>query len=108
MGCDALEFVAMASKDDLDANADFIRLADSYVPVPAGKNTENYANVDLICEIARQRQVDAVWPWVERFDRRGTEPFELFKSEFGQNIIFFQNSGMFARNFKNSENFKFF
>ena len=23
--------------------------------------------------------------WVERFDRRGTEPFELFRSEFGQN-----------------------
>ena len=23
--------------------------------------------------------------WVERFDRRGIEPFELFRSEFGQN-----------------------
>ena len=23
--------------------------------------------------------------WAERFDRRGTEPFELFRSEFGQN-----------------------
>ena len=27
----------------------------------------------------------AVAGWVERFDRRGTEPFELFRSEFGQN-----------------------
>ena len=27
----------------------------------------------------------AVPPLVERFDRRGTEPFELFRSEFGQN-----------------------
>ena len=27
----------------------------------------------------------AVLYWVERFDRRGTEPFELFRSEFGQN-----------------------
>ena len=26
-----------------------------------------------------------VFVWVERFDRRGTEPFELFRSEFGQN-----------------------
>ena len=26
-----------------------------------------------------------VLAWVERFDRRGTEPFELFRSEFGQN-----------------------
>ena len=25
--------------------------------------------------------------YVERFDRRGTEPFELFKSEFGQNSV---------------------
>jgi acetyl-CoA carboxylase/biotin carboxylase 1 len=62
LGCDALEFVAMASKDDLDANAEFIRLADSYVEVPAGKNSNNYANVDLICEVAKQQKVDAVWP----------------------------------------------
>ena len=52
LGCDALEFVAMASKDDLDANAEFIRLADSYVEVPAGKNSNNYANVELICKVA--------------------------------------------------------
>ena len=28
----------------------------------------------------------AVFPLVERFDRRGTEPFEFFRSEFGQNF----------------------
>ena len=30
------------------------------------------------------------WPfetYVERFDRRGNEPFELFRSEFGQNSL---------------------
>ena len=26
-------------------------------------------------------------PLIERFDRRGTEPFELFRSEFGQNSV---------------------
>eukprot|EP00929_Paragymnodinium_shiwhaense_P108028 TRINITY_DN74365_c0_g1_i1.p1 TRINITY_DN74365_c0_g1~~TRINITY_DN74365_c0_g1_i1.p1 ORF type:complete len:2071 (+),score=634.24 TRINITY_DN74365_c0_g1_i1:56-6268(+) len=57
-----LKFIAMASKDDLEANAEFIRLADSFVEVPAGKNVNNYANVDLICEIAQKEQVDAVWP----------------------------------------------
>ena len=31
------------------------------------------------------RSFQTVIPWVERFDRRGTEPFELFRSEFGQN-----------------------
>ena len=36
----------------------------------------------------------AARPLVERFDRRGTEPFELFRSEFGQ------NSGTSAKKFK--------
>ncbi|CAJ1454352.1 unnamed protein product, partial [Effrenium voratum] len=57
-----LEFVSMATREDLDANAEFIRLADKHVEVPAGKNVKNYANVDLICKIAQQEKVDAVWP----------------------------------------------
>jgi len=57
-----LEFVVMASKDDLEANAEFIRLADSYVEVPAGKNTNNYKNVELIVKIAQEQKVHAVWP----------------------------------------------
>merc|ERR1719324_187879 len=56
------EFVVMATRDDLDANAEFIRLADTYVEVPAGKNSNNYANVDLICKTAVAQNVDAVWP----------------------------------------------
>nr|ASA45565.1 acetyl CoA carboxylase 1a [Amphidinium carterae] len=56
------EFVAMATPDDLDANAEFIRLADTYVEVPGGKNSNNYANVDLICKVAEEQKVDAVWP----------------------------------------------
>jgi len=58
----AFEFVAMATRDDLDANAEFIRLADKFVEVPPGKNVNNYANVKLICEIAKAQEVDAVWP----------------------------------------------
>ncbi|CAE7605731.1 ACC1 [Symbiodinium natans] len=57
-----ITFVAMATPDDLNANAEFIRLADSFVEVPSGKNVNNYANVDLICRIAQEQQVDAVWP----------------------------------------------
>jgi len=56
------EFVVMATRDDLDANAEFIRLADTFVEVPSGKNVNNYANVDLICETAKAQKVDAVWP----------------------------------------------
>ncbi|CAK9065824.1 unnamed protein product [Durusdinium trenchii] len=44
-----ITFVAMATQDDLNANAEFIRMADSFIEVPSGKNVNNYANVDLIC-----------------------------------------------------------
>jgi len=57
-----LQFVAMATPDDLDANAEFIRLADTYVEVPGGKNVNNYANVPLIIELAKKYGADAVWP----------------------------------------------
>merc|ERR1719281_596520 len=53
----ALKFVAMATRDDLNANAEFIRLADTYVEVPSGKNVNNYANVDLICKTAKENRV---------------------------------------------------
>ena len=38
----------------LQANAEFIRLADNYMLVPGGSNNHNYANVDLILDIANQ------------------------------------------------------
>jgi acetyl-CoA carboxylase/biotin carboxylase 1 len=58
----AIEFVAMATRDDLNANAEFVRLADTFVEVPSGSNKNNYANVDLIVQIATKEKVDAVWP----------------------------------------------
>lgn len=58
----AIQFVAMATPEDLKANAEFIRLADSFVEVPGGKNLNNYANVDVITRIATEQGVDAVWP----------------------------------------------
>jgi len=58
----AFEFVVMVTPEDLDANAEFVRLADTYVEVPGGKNVNNYANVDVICDIAHANKVDAVWP----------------------------------------------
>ena len=45
----------------------------------------------------RVREHPAVPAWVERFDRRGTEPFELFRSEFGQNSFKIQEpEGMYT------------
>jgi acetyl-CoA carboxylase/biotin carboxylase 1 len=37
----AIEFVALATRDDLNANAEFIRLADTFVEVPSGSNKVN-------------------------------------------------------------------
>jgi len=48
----AVQFVAMATPEDLNANAEFIRQANGYVEVPGGKNSNNYANVKLILDIA--------------------------------------------------------
>jgi acetyl-CoA carboxylase / biotin carboxylase 1 len=58
----AIQFVAMATPDDMKANAEFIRLADSFVEVPGGSNANNYANVKVICRIAKEQGVDGVWP----------------------------------------------
>ena len=43
---------------------------------------------------------------VERFDRRGTEPFELFRSEFGQNSARIEE--ILLEFIRNSENFNIF
>ena len=44
----AIQFTVMATPEDLQANADYIRMADQYVEVPGGTNNNNYANVELI------------------------------------------------------------
>ena len=42
------------------ANAEYIRMADQYVHVPGGSNNHNYANIDLILDVAKRTgaQVD--------------------------------------------------
>ncbi|KAJ3342820.1 acetyl-coenzyme-A carboxylase [Gonapodya sp. JEL0774] len=57
----AIQFTVMATPDDLAANAEYIRLADQYVEVPGGSNNHNYANVDLIVDIAERTGAQAVW-----------------------------------------------
>eukprot|EP00762_Andalucia_godoyi_P000340 ANDGO_03235.mRNA.1 Acetyl-CoA carboxylase len=56
-----ITFVAMATPDDMAANAEYIRMADEYVEVPGGRNINNYANVDLIVDVALRKHVDGVW-----------------------------------------------
>ncbi|XP_076162670.1 acetyl-CoA carboxylase isoform X2 [Ptiloglossa arizonensis] len=57
----AVRFVVMVTPEDLNANAEYIKMADQYVPVPGGTNNNNYANVELIVDIAIRTQVQAVW-----------------------------------------------
>ncbi|KAG8178328.1 hypothetical protein JTE90_026296 [Oedothorax gibbosus] len=57
----AIRFVVMVTPEDLKANAEYIKLADHYVPVPGGANNNNYANVELILDIAKRMNVQVVW-----------------------------------------------
>ncbi|KAI4536359.1 hypothetical protein MG293_013751 [Ovis ammon polii] len=57
----AIRFVVMVTPEDLKANAEYIKMADQYVPVPGGPNNHNYANVELIVDIAKRIPVQAVW-----------------------------------------------
>ncbi|WEW57838.1 acetyl-coenzyme-A carboxylase [Emydomyces testavorans] len=57
----AIQFTVMATPEDLQANADYIRMADRYVEVPGGTNNNNFANVELIVDVAERMGVHAVW-----------------------------------------------
>ncbi|PRT52762.1 Acetyl-CoA carboxylase [Wickerhamiella sorbophila] len=57
----AISFTVMATPEDLAANAEYIRMADQVVQVPGGTNNNNYANVELIVEVAEESNVQAVW-----------------------------------------------
>lgn len=57
----AIRFVVMVTPEDLKANAEYVKMADHYVPVPGGTNNNNYANVDLIVDIAIRMKVQGVW-----------------------------------------------
>jgi len=57
----AIRFVVMVTPEDLKANAEYIKMADHYVPVPGGTNNNNYANVELIVDIAKRMNVQACY-----------------------------------------------
>lgn len=54
----AVQFTVMATPEDLQANAEYIRMADRFIEVPGGANNNNYANVKLIVELAERMAVD--------------------------------------------------
>ena len=46
-----------STKMFFQANAEYIKMADQYVSVPGGTNNNNYANVELILDIAKRVSV---------------------------------------------------
>jgi acetyl-CoA carboxylase/biotin carboxylase 1 len=75
----AIQFVVMATPEDMRANAEFVRLADEVVDVPGGSNNNNYANVNLICEVAERCEVDAVMPMWGHASENPNLPSSLLK-----------------------------
>lgn len=69
----------MATPEDMRANAEFVRLADEVVDVPGGTNNNNYANVNLICEVAERCEVDAVMPMWGHASENPNLPNSLLK-----------------------------
>lgn len=64
----AIEFTVMATPEDLKANAEYIRMADQCVEVPGGTNNNNYANVDLIVDIAERTGVHVSPNFIRLFE----------------------------------------
>lgn len=58
----AVVLVAMATPEDMQNDAEHVRMADQFIEVPGGSNDNNYANTALITELAERANVDAVWP----------------------------------------------
>jgi len=56
-----VRFVVMVTPEDMKANAEYFKMADHVCRVPGGANNNNYANVELILDIAKRYSVHAVW-----------------------------------------------
>ena len=57
-----VHIIAMATPEDIKANAAHLHAADSFFEVPGGPNFNNYANVSVIVSMASLHEADAVWP----------------------------------------------
>lgn len=68
-------------------------MGDLYVGVPGGSNNNNYANVDLILDIALSYNVDAVWPGWGHASENPKLPELLHKN----NIVFLGPSAQAMR-----------
>uniref|UniRef100_A0A915NB75 Biotin carboxylation domain-containing protein n=1 Tax=Meloidogyne floridensis TaxID=298350 RepID=A0A915NB75_9BILA len=79
-----IKFVVLTTEQEIQSKAEYLKIADKLVFFPAGANTNNYANVDEIIELATQNNVDAVWAGCGHARENPQLPEELGK----RNIVF--------------------
>lgn len=91
----AISFTVMATPEDLEANAEYIRMADQVIQVPGGTNNNNYANVDLIVDVAERADVQAVWAGWGHASENPTLPESLARSP--KRIVFIGPPGSAMR-----------
>ncbi|CAG8472312.1 12933_t:CDS:2 [Cetraspora pellucida] len=77
----AIQFTVMATPEDLNINAEYILMADQYIEVPSGPNNNNFANVELIVDIAERTGVHAVWVGWGHASKNPHLPESLAKSK---------------------------
>ncbi|CAX65073.1 acetyl-CoA carboxylase [Caenorhabditis elegans] len=56
-----VSFVCIATEDEMRSASHYLKLADEIVMAPAGSNSKNFANCDVIIRLAVEAQVDAVY-----------------------------------------------
>ena len=83
----AIKLIAMATPEDMLADAEHIRLADQFIEVAGGRNVNNYANVQLIVSLAVRAQVDAVWPGWGHASEKPELPELLLKTPNGVRFV---------------------
>ena len=82
-----LRFVVMASPDDMKNNSEYIRLGDLIEEVPGGPNNNNYANVDLIVDVAERTGVQGVWAGWGHASENPALPERLSKTKSGISFL---------------------
>ncbi|ULT93021.1 hypothetical protein L3Y34_002895 [Caenorhabditis briggsae] len=58
---DVVSFVCIATEDEMKSASHYLKLADEIVMAPAGSNSKNFANVEVITSLALKSRVDAVY-----------------------------------------------
>lgn len=91
----AIGFIAMATSEELKANAEYIRMADRCVEVTGGSNNNSYTDVDIVADIAEPSGVHSLWAGRTRLrEPPGSHDSLATRNRFNWS---FGNAGAFIR-----------